>query len=57
MKFELIGDTIIDIDTKKEYKTSKEICKLLNEQEIKKLEYKRKLNTLKHRIQKVLENV
>jgi len=57
MKFELINDIIIDIDTKKEYKTSKEICKLLNEQEMKKLEYKRKLNTLRHRIQKVIENV
>lgn len=34
-----------------------ELCKFLNKQEMEKLEYKRRLNTLKHQIKGVLENV
>ena len=34
-----------------------ELCIFLNKQEMEKLEYKRRLNSLKHQIKKVLENV
>lgn len=34
-----------------------ELCIFLNKQEMEKLEYKRRLNTLKHQIKGVLENV
>ena len=58
MRFELLNeDTIIDMDTMKEYKTKQDLCDLLNEQEMEKMEYKRKMNTFKYRIQKVMENV
>ena len=33
-----------------------ELCIFLNKQEMEKLEYKRRLNTLKHQMKKVLEN-
>ena len=58
MRFELLNeDTIIDMDTMKKYKTKQDLCDLLNEQEMEKMEYKRKMNTFKYRIQKVMENV
>ena len=34
-----------------------ELCIFLNKQEMEKLEYKRRLNSLKHQIKRVLENV
>lgn len=34
-----------------------ELCVFLNKQEMEKLEYKRRLNSLKHQIKRVLENV
>lgn len=55
MKFDVCNEVIKDLHNEKEYKTLEEICDLLNEQEESKMDYKRRLKTLKHKIQKIIE--
>ena len=55
MRFEIINGTIKDFHDEKTYETFEDICNLLNNQEKEKMDYKRRLKTLKYRIQKILE--
>lgn len=55
MKFDVCNEVIKDLHNEKEYKTLEEICDLLNEQEESKMDYKRRLKTLKYKIQKIIE--
>lgn len=55
MKYEVSNQSIKDLHDEIEYKTLEEICDLLNKQEEEKMDYKRRLKTLKYRIQKIIE--
>ena len=55
MKFEICDGVIKDYHNDKEYQTLEEICDLLNMQEEEKMDYKRRLKTLKYKIQKIIE--
>lgn len=55
MRFEIIDGAIKDFQSERKYETFEDICKLLNEQEIDKMHYKRRLKTLKYKIQKILD--
>lgn len=55
MKFEIKDGAIKDYHDDITYETLEEICDLLNQQEEDKMQYKRRLNTLKYKIQKIIE--